>query len=490
MALKDTFFGERRLSLDTFVGSLGLSGVSAKLARSVRLPMFCHDETESDCSDNDTTLNDEDADAAAWLSSPTQKRKLLPPLFRGAADLHPFPQMLFTANDHLPNTSLRSFSVPHDLIPRVDPEEFHKIVTGAYANRFDEHIIVDCRFPYEYEGGHIENALNISLQQHLEKEFVVNRPPALHQPKKTLLVFHCEYSLLRGPTMAAHLRKLDRLHNADRYPYLTYPDIVVLEGGYKSFFDKYIHLCEPQGYVEMKDTKHKRVCEVEMNKVIQASKLIRAKSFNIAKPRPPITHTRSASLTTTLSSSDLLLAVMNPPALRRSRSTKVQKRRDSRPLFTQSLYNLSQEPHEPSINPFSASDHLDEFAPPPALFRGHGKSLSMLLLSAQLPLESVYSVATAYSSTDSLMDAPSPFTDSLDEYDFVSPSVPAAKGSQCASAKVVRPRLSLTRSNTRASYAPLLVSPTIASPLFSGMGGLGGIDDLSEDDAFLSTDPF
>ena len=39
--------------------------------------------------------------------------------------------------------------------------------------------------------------------------------------------------MFRGPMMAKHLRKCDRMCNYDNYPLLTYPDIAILEGGYK-----------------------------------------------------------------------------------------------------------------------------------------------------------------------------------------------------------------------------------------------------------------
>lgn len=488
------------------MNSLELSSVKAKISRSVAaLPLFCDSPEDTSDDDNDTTLNDEDA----WLSSPTQKRKLLTPRAVCSPALEVFPELFFTSNDHLSKTSLRSFTVPNDVIPRIDIAELHKIVSGQYVNQFDDVVIVDCRFPYEYEGGHIENAINISLHNQLEKNFTLSISP--EESNKKLLVFHCEYSLLRGPTMAAHLRKLDRIHNAERYPQLTYPDVVILEGGYKSFFDKYTHLCEPQGYVEMKDTKHKKVCDIEMSKVIQASKLIRAKSFNIAKPIHPLVHTRSVSLTTVLTTADSQSnpSLSGPPSLHRSRSTKVHKRdrKDSRHLFTQSLYNLpnSLESEDKTVNSnnnssmnningifsinsnsnnnISEGDAGDDFLPPPPVFRYLDKSLSALLLSMHLPLGSVYSTAS-FSSTDSLMDAPSPFTDTLDDLDF--PLLPSKGLSSMADrAGIQRPRLSLARSTTR-GYIPLLVSPTVTSPFFSTGAG---VDDLS-DESFLTAEPF
>lgn len=459
-------------ALESLVGSLEFSSVTAKLALSVGLPLF-GDDTDTD--GNDTTLNDEE-----WLSSPTQKKKFLSPPVRSLS-LEPLTDLSFAANGHLCNTSLHSFSVPHDVIPRIDVTEFHKLITGEYANRFDRIMTVDCRFPYEYEGGHIENAINISLLQLLEKHFALNDPPVESNPaQKTLLVFHCEYSLLRGPTMALHLRKLDRLHNADRYPYLTYPDILVLEGGYKSFFDKYTHLCTPQGYVEMRDRKHKKVCEVEMNKVLLALKLMRTKS-NVSKPRPSFAHTRSSSLSS--STASIESQANNQPnqlCIRRSGLKKVHKRnsRDSRPLFTQSLHNLSQDTHE-HTSAYAATYNNDYFAPLPMLYANHGQSLSALLLS----VDSLYSVAahsSTDSSTDSLMGSSSPFTEVMDDLDLISSK--NASNVVLASASA-RPRVTLTRLHTRLSAGPPLFSPTVSLPFFDAHA----VDDLS-DDSFLTAD--
>lgn len=36
---------------------------------------------------------------------------------------------------------------------------------------------------------------------------------------------------------ASHLRKSDRVRNYDRYPYVHYQEIYVLEGGYNAFYN-------------------------------------------------------------------------------------------------------------------------------------------------------------------------------------------------------------------------------------------------------------
>lgn len=181
-------------------------------------------------------------------------------------------------NSRLPNTSIRHFKDADDLLPRIDEDELHQIITGRRGEVFDDFIIIDCRFNYEYDGGHIVNAINISSQKDLEDTFIHNLEYAY--PKRTLLIFHCELSVLRGPRMASHLRKCDRVLNKDSYPYLSYPDIVVLEGGYKKFYNKFRYHCYPQSYIEMKNENFRDKCLSEMDKIRLQAKLPRAHSFN------------------------------------------------------------------------------------------------------------------------------------------------------------------------------------------------------------------
>ena len=65
---------------------------------------------------------------------------------------------------------------------------------------------MDCRFAYEYNGGHIPGAINLGTGGEVEEFFFgdsVARPvPSMSGDggKKTVLVFHCEFSQERAPT--------------------------------------------------------------------------------------------------------------------------------------------------------------------------------------------------------------------------------------------------------------------------------------------------
>lgn len=55
--------------------------------------------------------------------------------------------------------------------------------------------------------------------------------------KRVLLIFHCEFSSERGPRMCRFIRKRDRAIN--EYPRLHYPELYILKGGYKEFFQQF-----------------------------------------------------------------------------------------------------------------------------------------------------------------------------------------------------------------------------------------------------------
>jgi len=90
------------------------------------------------------------------------------------------------------------------------------ILNKKYSTPFDEVIIIDCRYPYEYEGGHIEvyrdayapqkcnancassmkGAINLPSLKDIEERFPVD--PEMCADNK-LFLFHCEFSSKRGP---------------------------------------------------------------------------------------------------------------------------------------------------------------------------------------------------------------------------------------------------------------------------------------------------
>ncbi|KAI9048272.1 hypothetical protein LZ554_008067 [Drepanopeziza brunnea f. sp. 'monogermtubi'] len=193
--------------------------------------------------------------------------------------------------DELPSSNLHTVmdvdelhqpALPHffqegqpDSIPRITKETLLEVLDGSFDGSFDQRMIVDCRFEYEFEGGHIDGAVNYN-----DKELLTSQLFEQALPGKTLLIFHCEYSAHRAPIMARHVRKQDRSTNAEHYPKLTYPEVYILDGGYSTFFSSHADRCFPQNYVEMDAKEHAFTCEREMGRLRQnRTKLGRAQTF-------------------------------------------------------------------------------------------------------------------------------------------------------------------------------------------------------------------
>lgn len=167
------------------------------------------------------------------------------------------------------------FSDEDDALPRIKKRTITDILDGKYSSVYDEIMVIDCRFEYEYNGGHINGAINFN-----DKEELATRLFDRTVNPKTLLIFHCEYSAHRAPIAAKYVRGEDRNANAHQYPKLSYPEIYILDGGYNSFYKEYKHRCFPQNYVEMNDKRYTSACERGMDRLpIPRTKLYRAATF-------------------------------------------------------------------------------------------------------------------------------------------------------------------------------------------------------------------
>lgn len=60
--------------------------------------------------------------------------------------------------------------------------------------------VIDCRYPYEYDGGHIRTAINCHTQEELREKFAFKENDEDFGKKKAI-VFHCEFSSKRAPEM-------------------------------------------------------------------------------------------------------------------------------------------------------------------------------------------------------------------------------------------------------------------------------------------------
>ncbi|KAM8763910.1 M-phase inducer phosphatase 3 isoform 2-T2 [Rhynchonycteris naso] len=150
---------------------------------------------------------------------------------------------------------LPTVSGRHQDLKYINPETVTALLLGKFQGLIEKFYIIDCRYPYEYLGGHIQGAFNLYSQEELFNFFLKKPIVPLDTQKRIIIVFHCEFSSERGPRMCRSLRKEDRALN--QYPALYYPELYILKGGYRDFFQDYMVLCEPQSYCPMHHQDHK-----------------------------------------------------------------------------------------------------------------------------------------------------------------------------------------------------------------------------------------
>lgn len=104
----------------------------------------------------------------------------------------------------------KPFSLPlmsgrHRDLKSISHETMAKLLRGDYSATVGSYRIVDCRYPYEFEGGHIAGAENLFTQEEILKALVhpLNGAAAVvpEGPKRNIVVFHCEFSSERGPKL-------------------------------------------------------------------------------------------------------------------------------------------------------------------------------------------------------------------------------------------------------------------------------------------------
>ncbi|KAK6756139.1 hypothetical protein RB195_014493 [Necator americanus] len=145
---------------------------------------------------------------------------------------------------------------------RIDARTLSQLMKSMSSEEFaQKYVLIDCRYPYEFNGGHIKGAINIYDTAKCEEVFFPSITSAQKEGiQRRIPIFYCEYSQKRGPSMAQMLRSVDRQRNVDVYPKVDFPEIYVVDKGYRNFFEMLRessdrNLCEPCGYVPMADIR-------------------------------------------------------------------------------------------------------------------------------------------------------------------------------------------------------------------------------------------
>ncbi|KAK4686068.1 M-phase inducer tyrosine phosphatase, partial [Tremellales sp. Uapishka_1] len=197
------------------------------------------------------------------VASPVSKGKKVSPY--GPGGLPGF------GDNEMDGKILPCHKVKEDGLVRITSDTLDSLIGGHYTDKIKRYHIIDCRFDYEYAGGHIAGAINVKSIDAID-EWLLSESEGIHSNgdelptpsrsgelddgEQVVLVFHCEFSAKRAPTFAKHLRSRDRILNNALYPKIFYPEVYILEGGYCGFYQSRPERCDPQAYVPMDDPAH------------------------------------------------------------------------------------------------------------------------------------------------------------------------------------------------------------------------------------------
>uniref|UniRef100_A0A7E4UP03 protein-tyrosine-phosphatase n=1 Tax=Panagrellus redivivus TaxID=6233 RepID=A0A7E4UP03_PANRE len=108
-------------------------------------------------------------------------------------------------------------------------------IMGMSKDAFNKkYILIDCRYPYEFEGGHITHAINIYRPADLVTRLFEH--DALENNKNKIPILYSEDSKERAVKMVQALRRHDRARSYGSDRYLAYPGTFLLRGGYQISF--------------------------------------------------------------------------------------------------------------------------------------------------------------------------------------------------------------------------------------------------------------
>nr|XP_046173681.1 M-phase inducer phosphatase 1-B-like [Oncorhynchus gorbuscha] len=143
----------------------------------------------------------------------------------------------------------------HQGLKYITVDTMSALLEGKFSCLVESFVVVDCRYPYEYQGGHIKGALSLPNTDKAVDQLLSQRLKAHSPDKRLVLVLHCEFSSERAPRTCHLLRSVDRSMN--EYPALHYPELYVLKGGYRDFYHSHQEHCEPQAYCPMHHEDHR-----------------------------------------------------------------------------------------------------------------------------------------------------------------------------------------------------------------------------------------
>ena len=98
-------------------------------------------------------------------------------------------------------------------LSNIDCHTMADLLRGKYDDKVASYRIIDARYCYEYKGGHIRGAENFGswdedgfFNEFLPKNIGPKKSVPEQEEKAHILIFHCEFSSARGPSLMKLLR--------------------------------------------------------------------------------------------------------------------------------------------------------------------------------------------------------------------------------------------------------------------------------------------
>lgn len=93
----------------------------------------------------------------------------------------------------------------HSDLKSISANTMAKLLMGEFQDSVASFKVIDCRYPYEFEGGHIRGAHNLYTHDQIMNELMnikTEAPKVVPDgPMRNIIVFHCEFSSERGPKL-------------------------------------------------------------------------------------------------------------------------------------------------------------------------------------------------------------------------------------------------------------------------------------------------
>lgn len=96
----------------------------------------------------------------------------------------------------------------HQDLKSISPATLAQLMEGQFKDVVNSFKVIDCRYPYEYEGGHIAGAVNLYTKEQILEDLLnaqtkanISKSDNALDTKRDILVFHCEFSSERGPNL-------------------------------------------------------------------------------------------------------------------------------------------------------------------------------------------------------------------------------------------------------------------------------------------------